>query len=263
MLDSFTLRVLLSFVVAGTWITLATILSERLGTKLGGLLCNLPSTIVVSLLFIGWTQNASFAAEAAKAAPIGMLAGTAFLFVYILGLKRFGNTAAFFALAAWELVAIPIGLLGDTDLVVGVLLYAIATLAASYYLEKRMRIPSLKKRDCDYSIKELLLRAVVSGGIVAIAVTIAALGGPVWAGLFSVFPAVMFSTMLVLTNAQGRSFAQATGKVMLPASANIVVYGLAVYLTYPVYGLVVGTLVSYATAAGFVLLIYPIMKRVS
>ena len=43
-------RVVLSFLVAGSWIALVTLLAERLGSRLGGLFANLPSNILISLI---------------------------------------------------------------------------------------------------------------------------------------------------------------------------------------------------------------------
>lgn len=257
------LKVLLSFVVAGVWITLATIISERFGTKTGGLVGNLPSNILVSLLFIGWTQTAVFAAEAAKVIPFAMLIDAIFLFIYILAVKKYGSWTPLIALAAWFLLALPIGAGGYNDILAGTLTYLLFTLTAFYFLERGMKIHSMGKTKKTYSFSELLFRAAVAGSAVAGAVIIAAAGGPVWGGIFSTFPAVMLSTMYLLTKSQGSAFAQATGKVMLPASANIIVYGLAVHLTYPIFGLVAGTAISYLAAVAFVLLLYPLMKKVT
>ncbi len=44
------LKTVVSFVVAGVWIGGFTLLAERLGSKKGGLLGNLPSTILIALV---------------------------------------------------------------------------------------------------------------------------------------------------------------------------------------------------------------------
>ena len=76
-MDGFVLRVVASFVVAGVWIGAATMISERYGSKVGGLVGNLPSTVVVSFIFITLTQDLSFALVASVAYPcVGLAAGT-------------------------------------------------------------------------------------------------------------------------------------------------------------------------------------------
>ncbi len=261
--EALIIKIALSFVIAGIWITLATIVSERFGTKIGGLIGNLPSNIVVSLFFIGWTQSAEIAADAAHVVPLGMLIDSLFLFVLILFAKKYGNLAFLFALIAWFVLALPVANSGYNDMIVGSIVYVIITLILFYIAEKKLNIVSVpKKTNVSYSAGELLLRAVFAGTVVAGAVTITALAGPNWGGIFSTFPAVMLSTMYLLTRAQGADFARATGKVMLLASANIVVYAIAVSLTYPMYGIVIGTIISYVCAVAFVVLFSPLLKRI-
>ena len=60
---SFWIKFGLSFLVGGVWVTLSSVAAERFGSKAGGLIGGLPSTIVVTLLFIGLTQSAERAAE--------------------------------------------------------------------------------------------------------------------------------------------------------------------------------------------------------
>ncbi|MDO8340010.1 MAG: DUF3147 family protein [Candidatus Burarchaeum sp.] len=263
MLDPFSVKLLLGFLVGGIWITLATVISERFGSKIGGLVGNLPSNILVGLFFIGMTQSAEFAAEAAGTVPIGMIMDSIFLFSYVVLVKKYDKLAALPALAIWFVMAYAIGKVKYFDLFWTTLAYFAVVLALFAYLEYGMRIPSMKKKKPAYSASELAIRGFLAGGLI-VAVTIgAALFGPVWGGIFSVFPVVMLSTMYLLNRAQGPEFAQATGKVMLLGSVNIVVYAFAVIFTYPVYGLVWGTVISYVAAAVFVVLAYPIIKKVS
>ncbi|MDI9559183.1 MAG: DUF3147 family protein, partial [Pseudomonadota bacterium] len=51
----FVLKLILSFIVGSLWITMVTILAEKYGTRIGGLMAGLPSTILISLFFIAWT----------------------------------------------------------------------------------------------------------------------------------------------------------------------------------------------------------------
>jgi hypothetical protein len=261
MLDDFTLKVLVSFVVAGSWITLATVISEKFGTKIGGLLANTPSNILVSLFFIGWTQGPQFAAETAKASPIGMAIDTLFLFVYLLAVGRWGVAALIPALASWAVFALLLGPMGGNGIAFTSAVYAAVALACFFYLEKKMRIQSVERGNAKHSAGEIVMRAVFSGTVVASAIIIAKVLGPVWGGVFSVFPATMISSMYLITKVQGQKFAQAFGKSMVLGSANIVVYAAAVAFTYPVYGIVAGTAISYAAAMLFVLAAYPFIKR--
>jgi len=97
----FILKVVLSFVLAGLWISCATIASERLGSKLGGLVSNLPSNILIALVFVALVQDVNFAAEATDAVPIGMLIDTVFLVVFIIALRRGLLVAVLISLGTW------------------------------------------------------------------------------------------------------------------------------------------------------------------
>ncbi|VVC02743.1 Uncharacterised protein [Candidatus Burarchaeum australiense] len=263
MLDPFLLKIILAFLIGGAWVTLATVISERFGSKIGRLVGNLPSNIVVSLLFMGLIQNAEFAADAASTVPMGMIMDTVFLFSYFVLVKKYGNFAALPALGIWFVMAFFIAKWNYFDALWTTIFYLAVTLGLFAYLEYRMRIPSLHKKRKPYTISELAMRAVLAGSVIAFANIMAAVGGPVWGGLFSVFPAVMLSTMYLITRAQGPEFSQATGKVMLLGSINIIVYGFFVHATYPIYGLLWGTVISYVAAAAFVVLAYPLIKKVS
>lgn len=261
--EALLIKIALSFVIAGIWITLATIASERFGTKVGGLIGNLPSNIVVSLFFIGWTQTAEIAADAAHLVPLGMTIDAIFLFALVWLVKKYRNLAFLFALVIWFIFAALVGNSGYTDITVGSIVYVIITLILFYVAEKKLNIVSVpKKANVNYSAGELILRAVFAGTIVAGAVTITTFAGPTWGGIFSTFPAVLISTMYLLTRAQGADFARATGKIMLISSLNILVYGVAVSITYPIYGLVIGTVISYVCAVIFVVLFSPMLKRI-
>jgi hypothetical protein len=58
-LDPYWFKLLIRFCVGGLWVTLTTIVADRFGSKLGGWIGGLPSTIVVTLFFAGDYQDPS------------------------------------------------------------------------------------------------------------------------------------------------------------------------------------------------------------
>jgi hypothetical protein len=80
---SFWIKFGLSFLVGGIWVTLSSVAAERFGSKVGGLIGGLPSTIVVTLLFIGLTQTPERAAESAIIVPLVMGVNGIFVTVFI------------------------------------------------------------------------------------------------------------------------------------------------------------------------------------
>jgi len=68
-MDPFIIKLIISFFVGAIWITSVTVISEKLGTKIGGVLGGLPSTCLIALFFIGWTQSPEVASHATIIMP--------------------------------------------------------------------------------------------------------------------------------------------------------------------------------------------------
>jgi len=259
----FLTRVLLSFLIAGSWIAIATLLTERLGSKLGGLITNLPSNILISLIFIALTQGTQFVSQVVPGIPIGMLIDTFFLLVFIILLKYSLLLSIVGSLLTWFTLAIIAAILKYDQLIPNIIFYLLVTITSFIILEKAVIIPSHNKSSKKYSWKQILLRAIFAGGVVALVVFISGIFNPFAVGVFSTFPAVLLSTMVILAINQSREFARATGKVLVLSSTNIVVYSLGVYWSYPRYGIVIGTIISFLLAAAWVWGFRPFIHKIS
>ena len=259
----FALKVLMSFLVAGTWITAATLIAERYGSKIGGLLTSLPSNIVVSLLFVALTHHAKFAAEVSLAVPSGMSVLTIFLFVFII-LLRYGIVlSSILSILSWFALAFIANMVKIENLVIGIILYLGITLLAFYLLESVFKIRSTHSKEKKYTVAQIGIRSVFSGSAVSGAVLISSFAGSYWAGIFSTFPAVTIPTIIILSINQSTKFAQATAKILLLSLTNIIVYSLGVYFTYPVFGIIIGTLVSFIGSCIYVWVLHRVLKRLS
>ena len=251
----------MSVVVAGTWITLATMVSEKLGSKVGGMIANLPSTILVSLFFIGLTQDSEFAAEAAITVPLGMFFSTIFLYVFVSLVPKGLFAALGGGLSAWVILALLSSYFQETGRITWTILYFSGAIGTYLLAEKVLKIPSMGKIKSNHSIQQLLFRALFAGSVVGTAVLFARAGSAFWAGLFSSFPATMLSAMVILTMSAGHPFARATGKIMLLASTNIVIYSFSAGYLFPLVGLWWGTLLAYVISAAWVYFLKPLFDR--
>jgi hypothetical protein len=256
-------KAVVSFIVAGVWIGGFTLLAERLGSKKGGLLANLPSTVLISLVFVALVQDARFAAEATKAVPIGMLIDTIFLSVFILLLKYGLIRAILLSLSTWFALAITAQRLHLSSIIFNMVLYTVIAAGAYVLLEYVVGIPAVGKSRKRYTASSLGVRVLFAGSVVAGTTVISSFAGPYWVGLFSTFPAVMLSSMVILTVNQGAGFARATGKIMVLSSTNIIVYAYGVSLTYPSLGVLPGTVISFLMAFVWVLLLHPLIQKLS
>jgi len=252
----------LSFIVGGCWITFAIVIAEKLGNKVGGILLALPSTILVSMFFIGWTKSPEFAAEAASLAPFGMIATIIAIFTLVASLKKYRKAAFLIAFVIWLIAAIIIKIIGQTDMLAGILEYVIVTFLLFYVLERKMNISSVSGAKTSHTTEELIAKGIFAGGMVALTILVADISGPWWGGVLAAFPAATVASIYLLNKEHGPDFAMATGKAVLVASTNIIVYLIAVKITYPIYGLILGTIISYFSALFYVLLVYPLLKKI-
>jgi hypothetical protein len=261
--DLFVYRVVLSFFIAGGWIGIATLVAEKLGSRVGGLIANLPSNILISLLFIAFTQDIQFVRQAIPGLPVGMLIDTFFLAVFIIALRGKLLTAILISLISWFGLAYLANEIGFSNLWLNCLLYAAITIVVYFTLRHRLRLPVTPGIKKQYSILQILIRSAFAGGVVASVVIIARFSPPYLVGIVAAFPAVLLSTMVILVMNQNRQFARATGMIMILSSSNIVIYGLAVYFSYPSLGLWWGTIISFLAAVVWVWTIRPLIHKFS
>ncbi|MDW7733732.1 MAG: DUF3147 family protein, partial [Methanolobus sp.] len=207
----FIYRVIISFLVAGFWIAFATLLAERLGSKIGGLIANLPSHLLISLFFLAVVNGTPFVIDAITGIPVGMAISTLFLFVFIVFLKYGLMISTFVSLIAWCLSAILLVSMKLENIVLNIFLYLLITIVSYVVLEKFIKIPSIEKSRKEYTKYQIIVRAFSAGSVVASVIIISKFLSPYAVGIFATFPAVFLSTMIVLVLNQSKAFAQATG----------------------------------------------------
>lgn len=241
-------NVFFSFLIAGSLIAALTLFAEKLGSKLGGLIANLPSNILVTMIFISQTQGNGFIRQMVPAIPVGMLVDTFFLLAFVLLSRHSLWLAVVGSLFTWFLLTILAARFAVQALWLNVVAYMLITLAVYLYAEHRHLIPSVAGSGRKYTPVQILLRALFAGGIVGSVVFISHSVPAFLTGIVSTFPAVLFSSMIILYLNQGKVFARATGKVMILSSSNIVVYAVAVSYSFPLLGTWAGTVVSFLAA---------------
>jgi hypothetical protein len=260
-MDLFWTRVLLSFIIGGIVVSGVSVLGERLGTRIGGLIGTLPHLIIIAFFFIGITQTPAVAAAAATSVPVTMGINVLFLFIFYKTARWSKKGASIVSLVIWGLMALPIVLLNFRNLPISVAIYVILLMVTYYLFEKKSDVPSKKKGKMKYTTSILALRGVLAGGVIAGAVVIAKFAGPVLGGIFSVFPALFLSTMLIYTFEHGADYAGAMGKTMSVGGSSVVAFAIACHFLYTSQGLVWGTVVAFIVALVVAVLVYPLILR--
>lgn len=239
----------LSFLVGGAFVALATVLADRFGSRVGGVVGGLPSTVVVALLFIGWIRGPETAAAAATLVPLAISFTGPFFVVYALAAKAGLALALSLALGSWFALSAVTFVSGLHDFGLSLLGWILISLASFWILEKVLKVRSKARPAAAFSLRQALGRGLFGGTVILCAVLMSEVGGPFLGGIFSCFPAVFLSTLTVVHRARGPAFSVAVAKsLMVSGMINVALYGIAVRSLYPAAGVWYGTLLALAVA---------------
>lgn len=257
------IRIALSFIIAGIWIAAATFLGERLGSRKAGLIANMPSNILISLIFVSITRGPEYAAATTAGVPMGMMIDTVFLAVFIFALRAGLWKALAAGFAAWALCAVfVLVILPPLEFGVSLLVYSVVTVCLFLLVHWKLGVKKVEKKPVRFSWKVAAVRAFFAGSVVAGAVTIAQVAPPYMTGVLATFPAALTSALVILTMSQGRDFTQATGKILILSSCNIIVYTTCAGALFPRIGPWWGTLISFAASFCFILFLNRVTAKI-
>lgn len=248
---TFWFKLSLSFIVGSLWVTLTTLSAERFGSKLGGLIGGLPSTVVIALLFIGLTQSPQVAAQTTTVMPLAQGLNGLFILTFMLLIQRGLWSGLLWALLVWFIQSTLLYLLDIHALWISLIGWLLLLFFCYAVLEKWMKIPSLGKMDVSYPPSQLIWRALFGGMVIALAVFMGKLGGPLLGGIFGSFPAMFLSTLVITYNTGGPDFSRSVGKSLLISGLiNVPLYEIVVRFLYPSLGLGLGTILALLFSLG-------------
>lgn len=252
-MDPFIVKLVLSFIVGGLYIAFTIWVSEKFGSKIGGLITGLPSTVLLSLIFIAWSQNPQVAVLAVTVVPSAISACTLFLVSFIF-FYRFGRLLAFaIGILTWFSLSSPLVILHTNNIFLSVIIAIIFFTFSTQFLKK---FPYRKIGKFQYCHKDFVFRIVFTGSIVAGVVLLTKILGPFWGGLFASFPAAYLSSMYLLSEKYGINFTASVAKTMVYGSMGNVVFAITFFLVVPMIGIISGTIISYLFALIFAIFTY-------
>jgi hypothetical protein len=248
--DLFYLKLLLAFVIGSLTITLATVAAERLGSKIGGLIGGLPIMIAITLFFIGLAESPQIAAEATDVIPLVVAFNGVFLLVFALLSERGALIAIACGFICWVGLSSIVVLFSIRSFTLSLVANLLISVFCYVIMETRLGLKSSRRIELQYTSRQILSRGLFAGTMVAFAVFMNRLGGPLWGGVFAPFPTVFLATITILAVSKGPQFARMITKPLLVSGMiNIVIYAIAVRFSYPAFGLALGTVVSLAISA--------------
>lgn len=262
MIDPFLLKIVLSFFVGAIWLTGATIIAEKFGSKIGGVIAGLPSTTVLALFFIAWTQSPSIAAESTGVIPAIIGLDVLFTALYIVLSRHTLFISIGLSLLVWFILSFGFVLIRFNNFPVSLVIFFILYSISFFLGENVVRVKSTGGKKMVYTWQQITFRAILSGAIIALSVIMTKLGGPIIGGVFASFPAIMLSSMIITYLTHGRDFSVAVMKViMVNGGLNVVIYVSMVRYFYLLFDLVTGTVLAFLISLLTTYITYQFIKR--
>ncbi len=244
--DPFLFQVALSFILGGGMVAFAVTLAEKSGPRVGAALLTIPTTALVALFFIASTNSASFITEVIPFSVISLGVFMLFLAIFIFTTEKLGKIGLVVATICWFILAFFTTSFQQVNFIESIVFFLITYVLANIYviITKHDKVTITKKTN-----GPLMYRVLASGFIIALAVILSKIAGPLWGGLFSMFPASTITSYALLLQHK-KEFVISVARRMVPLSIVFLIYALSVYVAYPLMGIYSGTLVSVLTAIG-------------
>ena len=253
--------VLVSGLVAGLLAIAVTLLVERFGGIVGGLLGTVPTTIVPAAWGM-YTTNPDPEAFAAAmgAVPVGMAVNGGFLWCWrvlpgrlpLEGRALLAGVAGL-ALLGWAVTASAgvagmdaLREAGVAPLWVGAVAFAALELGGLWACRDHVPAPKGSK---PVGPLTLVARGALAAVAIGAASGLAGLGSPLLAGMASVFPAIFLTTMVSLWWSQGSAVPLGAVGPMILGSGAVSAYALIAAAAIPALGGPVGAVLSWVGAA--------------
>lgn len=238
---------IIPFALSALVVILVTIIAEKYGTKTGGVIGTLPSTIIIAFLFIALDKGVTFAADSVAVVPAEMGINLIFLLLFAVLSKTKLPIAVAGSLLGWTLLTVIIFFSNLTSIVISLMVYLFCFLFTFFILDKKKKITSQDTIKVQYTPLKLLGRSLIAGTVIAIAVSFSNLG-TILSGIFSVFPAIFLSTMIISHREHGPQFTGAMAKGMIYGSPSVVSYAVSIHVLYPALGILSGTIGAFLIA---------------
>ncbi len=252
---------IIPFALSALVVILVTIIAEKYGTKTGGVIGTLPSTIIIAFLFIALDKGVTFAADSVAVVPAEMGINLIFLLLFAVLSQKTLPIAVTGSLLGWTVLTAVIFYSNLTSIALSLGVYLVLFLLSFLILDKKKKITSQGIIKVHYTPLKLLGRSLIAGTVIAIAVSFSNLE-TMLSGIFSVFPAIFLSTMLISHREHGPQFTGAMAKGMIYGSPSVVSYAVGIHFFYPTFGILPGTLSAFLIASVVTLILFMLRTKI-
>jgi uncharacterized membrane protein (GlpM family) len=238
------LQIATPFILSALIVIIITLIAEKYGTKVGGIIGTLPTTIIIAFIFIALNKGVNFASESVSIVPAEMGINLVFLFIFaFLAYKKF-LAAIIGSFIFWAVFSTILFFSNLHNIYISFFLYIISMVTTFIILEKIKKINSIGKRKVHYTPKKIFFRGVLTGTIIAISVFLSNIN-PQLSGIFTVFPAILSSTMIISYREHGPDFSAGMAKSIIFGSPSVMSYAVSIHFFYPSNGIIFGSIISF------------------
>ncbi len=254
-------QILIPFILSAIIVIGVTILAEKFGTKVGGILGTLPHIIIVAFIFIALNKGEEFASRSAAVVPAEMSINILFLFLFAHFSHRSSRVAITVSLGIWAVLSSVLVLVEFHNIYMAIMLYLVSCCFSIFMLEKVKKVRSRGRVKVHYTVSKIIIRGIMAGAVISIAVLMSNIGS-VMSGIFAVFPAMFLSTMVISLREHDPAFVEGLAKSMVIGTPSVTSYAVAIHFLYPAAGLVFGTIISFQISVIIAMLILSMKDRI-
>ncbi|QXP79522.1 MULTISPECIES: hypothetical protein [Winogradskyella] len=257
------LLILIKLIVAILFVIGLSILAENVSTKIAGILSGYPSGSAITLFFFGLEVSPDFAAESAVFNMIGLTATLSFVYIYYMASKFFTKfnilLSSLSAILGYFAIVSLLQLI-DVNKYIAALIPVTFSFLYIYLFKKIKNVNIQTKAKLNYRI--LFVRAFFAALIILLITSVPRFVGPNLAGLFSAFPTTLFPLILIIHFTYSKEHVHTIIKNVPIGMFSLIIYSLVISIVYPLFGIYVGTIISFAAATVY-LLIYRKLKSIT
>ncbi len=236
------------FVAMAMVVTLS-LVAEKVSPRVSGIIAGYPLGAAITLFFYGLEINPDFASESAFYTLLGLIASQSFVFIYYKASRyctRFSVLiSSVFSIFGYLFISYILRLFNLTK--PSIIVLTLISLISFIFLFRSIENVKIDKK-ISLSNKVIFARAGIAASIVILITSAAKLVGVEWAGFFSAFPITLFPLILIVHISYDKEHVHTIIKNFPVGLGALIIYSLSVYKVYPIWGIYIGTVVSFIMA---------------
>jgi hypothetical protein len=244
--------------VTAMFVTIATIIAERLGAMAGALVATLPVSAGPVYVFLALDHDPSFISSSALASLALNAATAIYVTVYVLIAQRhsmwFSVSLAFATWLAAVLLLSPV----HWNVWSAIILNFVAFAVCVFIVQPFCRVPMPPTTRSWY---DFVVRASLAASLVGAVVTLSFQIGPTGSGVLAVFPIIYTSIMVILHYRVGGPATAAVLANAVPGLAGFGVALLTLHLTAVPLGSATALIVALGVSVAWNAIVYAIRRR--